>query len=87
MQELERKLAELEMAYARNKLLQVPEQPADGGAQLQGSGGIGAGAPPPLEFGELAADALQLAQQVNTLADSKAPPHCRITGGDVVTMQ
>ena len=66
-------LRALELAYERNKLLRADEHLAAGAAQPQQSSGTTATplAIPPLEFGELAEDALLLAKQVR----------CRTTEG------
>lgn len=77
-QEYESRLTALELAYERNKLLQADERLAPA-QPVQSSGTMAAPlATPPLEFGELAEDALLLAKQVGcrTTDESRRTPIC-----------
>lgn len=61
LQELDRRILELKAAHARETARGLVDAAA---APLGSHGGAGA-APPSLEFGDLAASALELAQQVH----------------------
>ena len=77
-QEYESRLTALELAYERKRLLRADEHLAPA-QPLQSSGT--AAAPldiPPLEFGELADDALLLAKQVGCRTTDESRPTCHI---------